>query len=178
MQHFQDQIKWKHCKLKLMVKPPVQLNAWDILGTMTFLLSHLLNIKSSKHEDLILVMAVLKPFRGIYFRCQDAQSSKHVIFCAMYGSENWCLTDQCIKRLDSFIRELSKRLLKFPQWFSNTPAIIICGLRSTKCMCLCRKLRNLVSYIRFFWMITNALSALKCLRLIWWCCLFVSNIWS
>ena len=58
----------------------------------------------------------------------------------MYGSENWCLTDQCITILDSFIGELSKRLLKFPQWFSNTPATIICGLRSARCMCLCRKL--------------------------------------
>ena len=61
----------------------------------------------------------------------------------LYGSENWCLTNQSTEKLDSFIGELSKRLLKFPKWFSNLSASIICGFNSASCLCLCRKLRFL-----------------------------------
>ena len=43
----------------------------------------------------------------------------------------------------SFLGELSKRLLKLPRWYSNTPASIVIGLGSARAMCLTRKLNFL-----------------------------------
>ena len=40
----------------------------------------------------------------------------------------------------SFLGELSKRLLKLPRWYSNTPASIVIGLGSARALCLTRKL--------------------------------------
>ena len=48
-----------------------------------------------------------------------------------------------IQALDSFLRELSKRLLKLPQWYSNTPACIAAGQRSARALCLTGKLNFL-----------------------------------
>ena len=61
----------------------------------------------------------------------------------MYGVENWCLSHISIQMLDSFLGELSKRLLKLPRWYSNTPASIVIGLRSARAICLHRKLNFL-----------------------------------
>ena len=55
----------------------------------------------------------------------------------------WCLSHSSIQMLDSFLGELSKRLLKLPQWYSNTPATIVAGQRSARALCLTRKLNFL-----------------------------------
>ena len=61
----------------------------------------------------------------------------------LYGTENWCLSQNSIQMLDSFLGELSKRLLKLPRWYSNTPASIVVGLMSARALCLTRKLNFL-----------------------------------
>ena len=61
----------------------------------------------------------------------------------LYGIENWCLTQNSIQMLDSFLGELSKRLLRLPRWYSNTPASIVVGLMSARALCLTRKLNFL-----------------------------------
>ena len=61
----------------------------------------------------------------------------------LYGAENWCLSQNSIQTLDSFLGELSKRLLKLPRWYSNTPASIVIGLGSARALCLTRKLNFL-----------------------------------
>ena len=61
----------------------------------------------------------------------------------MYGAENWCLSQNSIQVLDSFLGELSKRLLKLPQWYSNTPACIAAGQRSARALCLTKELNFL-----------------------------------
>ena len=61
----------------------------------------------------------------------------------LYGAENWCLSQNSIQALDSFLGELSKRLLKLPRWYSNTPASIVIGLGSARALCLTRKLNFL-----------------------------------
>lgn len=61
----------------------------------------------------------------------------------LYGAENWCLSYNSLQVLDSFLGELSKRLLKLPQWYSNTPASIVAGQRSARALCLTRKLNFL-----------------------------------
>ena len=61
----------------------------------------------------------------------------------LYGSENWCLTESSLQLLDSFLGELSKRLLKLPKWYSNTPASIVIGMQSARALCLTRKLQFL-----------------------------------
>ena len=53
----------------------------------------------------------------------------------LYGAENWCLSQNFIQALDSFLGELSKRLLKLPRWYSNTPASIVIGLGSARALC-------------------------------------------
>ena len=53
----------------------------------------------------------------------------------LYGAENWCLTPNPIKMLNSFLGELSKRLLRLPpQWYCNTPASIVVRLRSARAL--------------------------------------------
>ena len=61
----------------------------------------------------------------------------------LYGFENWCLSQNSVQMLDSFLGELSKRLLKLPRWYSTTPASIVIGLRSARALCLTRKLNFL-----------------------------------
>ena len=61
----------------------------------------------------------------------------------LHGAENWCLSQNSIQTLDSFLGELSKRLLKLPRWYSNTPASIVIGLGSARALCLTRKLNFL-----------------------------------
>ena len=61
----------------------------------------------------------------------------------LYGIENWCLTQNSIQMLDSFLGELSKRLLRLPRWYSNTPASIVVVLMSARALCLTRKLNFL-----------------------------------
>ena len=64
-----------------------------------------------------------------------------------YGCENWCLTNRWLQLLDSFLGELCKRLLRLPTWYSNTPAMVICGLQSARCICTCRKLSFLCKVV-------------------------------
>ena len=61
----------------------------------------------------------------------------------LYGAENLCLSQNSVQMLDSFLGELSKRLLKLSRWYSNTPASIVIGLRSARALCLTRKLNFL-----------------------------------
>ena len=61
----------------------------------------------------------------------------------LYGAENWCLSPGSLHVLDSFLGEVSKRLLKLPQWYCNTPARIVTGQRSAGALCLVRKLNYL-----------------------------------
>ena len=61
----------------------------------------------------------------------------------LYGCENWCLTSKHLEKLESFLGEVSKRLLQLPRWYNNTPATVICGFKSITSHCLCRKLNYL-----------------------------------
>ena len=45
----------------------------------------------------------------------------------LYGCENWVLTEQLISRLETFLGELAKRILKLPKWASNTAANVVMG---------------------------------------------------
>ncbi len=67
----------------------------------------------------------------------------YILPILLYGAENWCLSQSSIQLLDSFLGELSKRLLKLPQWYSNNPASIVAGQRSARALCLTRKLNYL-----------------------------------
>ena len=48
-----------------------------------------------------------------------------------------------MEKLESFLGEMSKRLLQLPRWYNNTPATVICGFQSITSHCLCRKLNYL-----------------------------------
>ena len=50
----------------------------------------------------------------------------------LYGAENWILTSELLKRLESFQRELTKRVLWWPGHHSNTAACIAVGFQSMK----------------------------------------------
>ena len=58
----------------------------------------------------------------------------------LYGSENWILSDECCKHLESFIGEMAKRALKWPKHFSNTAALVALDHYSIKSILLLRKL--------------------------------------
>ena len=62
---------------------------------------------------------------------------------SVYGAENWCLLQNSIQTLDSFLGELSKRLLELPRRYSNTPASTMIGLGAARALCLIRKLNFL-----------------------------------
>ena len=66
-----------------------------------------------------------------------------ILSILLYSIENWCLTQNSIQMLDSFLGELSKRLLRLPRWYSNTPASIVVVLMSARVLCLTRKLNFL-----------------------------------
>ena len=57
----------------------------------------------------------------------------------LYGCEHWCLTDTIINMLDSFIGELSKRILNQPKWYDNTAAMLCMGWGSIRALCFSRK---------------------------------------
>ena len=72
-------------------------------------------------------------------------SSREVIeSCVMpvllYGSENWILMDVLIEQLEAFQAELVKRVLKWLKHYSNTAAIAVLDVPTTKCRVLVRKL--------------------------------------
>ena len=52
----------------------------------------------------------------------------------LYGAENWILTSELLKRLESFQGELAKRVLRWPRYLSNTAACtcIAVGFQSLK----------------------------------------------
>ena len=58
----------------------------------------------------------------------------------LYGCENWSLCDSSLKTLNSFLGELSKRVLRLPKWCSNTASMIVMDCLSAKARCLTRKL--------------------------------------
>ena len=61
----------------------------------------------------------------------------------IYDAENWCLLQNSIQTPDSFLGELSKRLLKLPRWYSNTTASTMIGLGAARALRLIRKLNFL-----------------------------------
>ncbi len=112
-------------------------NALATNGITTSLPSHQLSITLQRQGDpsfLGLFQGDLSP-RSMVNTC--------ILPILLYGAENWCLSQSSIQLLDSFLGELSKRLLKLPQWYSNTPASIVAGQRSAKALCLTRKLNFL-----------------------------------
>ena len=42
----------------------------------------------------------------------------------LYGAENWIMTEQLVKRVDSFLGEMAKRAVKWPKHHSNTAALV------------------------------------------------------
>ena len=58
----------------------------------------------------------------------------------LYGSENWILTPELLKRLESFQGELAKRVLCWPEYHSNTSATMVVGLQSMQSRILEQKL--------------------------------------
>ena len=61
----------------------------------------------------------------------------------LYGVENWVLSPESIRMLECFQREIAKRILKLPKWYSNSAAIIALGWNSLHSVCTIRKLRFL-----------------------------------
>ena len=61
----------------------------------------------------------------------------------LYGVENWVLSPESIRMLDSFQGEIAKRILRLPKWYSNTAAIVALGWNSLHYVCTIRKLRFL-----------------------------------
>ena len=58
----------------------------------------------------------------------DLQSSESIIeSCVtpvlLFGCENWIVSERCLYMLDSFLGELAKRALKWPNHFSNIAAV-------------------------------------------------------
>ena len=66
----------------------------------------------------------------------------------MYGCENWILTDSLLKKLDSCIGGMAKRVLCWPRHFSNTLALTVLGVSSARVWVLLSKLR----FLRKCWM--------------------------
>ena len=58
----------------------------------------------------------------------------------LYGLENWILTEALLKKLEAFLGELVKRVLKWPKHHSNTVAIATLDVPTMKCRVLVRKL--------------------------------------
>ena len=63
-----------------------------------------------------------------------------VIPILLYGSENWILTGALTDKLDRFLGEISKRVLRWPKYHSNTAALVVLGMESVKSRVLSRKL--------------------------------------
>lgn len=61
----------------------------------------------------------------------------------LYGVENWVLSPESIRTLESFQGEIAKKILHLPKWYSNTAAIIALGWNSLHSICTIRKLRFL-----------------------------------
>ena len=61
----------------------------------------------------------------------------------LYGVENWVLSPESIRMLESFQGEIAKRILQLPKWYSNTAAIVALGQNSLHSVCTIRKLRFL-----------------------------------
>ena len=57
----------------------------------------------------------------------------YVMPVLMYGSENWILTEDLMRKLERFQSELAKRILMWPKHFSTTAAITALGPPSMKC---------------------------------------------
>ena len=133
------------CKLRgkssRQVEPP---SALATNGTTTSLLSHQWNIISQRQGSPSLCNGSMGLFQGDLSPL-SGRSMVHtcILPILLYGAENWCLSQNSIQVLDSFLGELSKRLLKLPQWYSNTPACIAAGQRSARALCLTRKLNFL-----------------------------------
>ena len=63
-----------------------------------------------------------------------------VIPILLYGSENWILTGALTDKLDRFLGEISKRVLRWPKYHSNSAALVVLGMESVKSRVLSRKL--------------------------------------
>ena len=61
----------------------------------------------------------------------------------LYGVENWVLSPESIRMLESFQGEIAKRILQLPKWYSNTAAIVALGQNSLHSVYTIRKLRFL-----------------------------------
>ena len=61
----------------------------------------------------------------------------------LYGVENWVLSSESIRMIDSFQGEIPKRILCLPKWYSNTAAIVALGWNSLHSICTIKKLRFL-----------------------------------
>ena len=45
----------------------------------------------------------------------------------LYGCENWLMTHALMEKVESFLAELAKRVLKWPKHHSNTAAVVASG---------------------------------------------------
>ena len=62
----------------------------------------------------------------------------HVLTILLYGSENW-LSETLLQLLNSFLGEISKKLLKLLKCYSNTCVSIVIGMQTTRALYLTRK---------------------------------------
>ena len=116
------------------------LNAWAMFGA------------ALSHPRLWLSTILLRP--GSHFAYGSISVYQSAIFllscrslvetCVvpilLYGCENWSLCDSSLKTLNSFLGELSKRVLRLPKWCSNTASMIVMDCLSAEARCLTRKL--------------------------------------
>ena len=63
-----------------------------------------------------------------------------VIPVLLYGAENWIMTEQLVKRVDSFLGEMAKRAVKWPKHHSNTAALVVLDMESARARLLVMKL--------------------------------------
>ena len=63
-----------------------------------------------------------------------------VIPVLLYGAENWIMTEQLVKRVDSFLGEMAKRAVKWPKHHSNTAALVALDMESARARLLVMKL--------------------------------------
>ena len=111
------------CEVEGTVLPQVDLlNVLDTSGTMICLTNLRLGTTSTRQDGSTgLFQGDLSPLAG------RSMVDTCILPILLYSAENWYLSPRSLHMLDSFLGEISKRLLKLPQWYCNTPARIVAG---------------------------------------------------
>ena len=119
-------------------QPGVQLSAWVINGFMTSPPCHQLSITYLKPKGLLCIWEHAYLLRRTLTQSGCLVVEAHVLTILLYGSENW-LSETLLQLLNSFLGEISKKLLKLLKCYSNTFASIVIGMQTTRALYLTRK---------------------------------------